>query len=313
MTSNSSIAQASAPEEPEAPAGSAGESHPHDLHVLKAFRSLLLNNLSESESEPEPKPEPELEPGPLPAAAESDELDALFEEWNPSLDGAAPLELPPAPERTLVLPVFETRPVPQGKGHTQVLFVPAPAPTVILEVPDAPGNATTRIAPIEDWIHARANASDASAIDTDGAGGSAPSSTRSVLGKWSALSRPHKIAVLLAPFALVASVSVLMPQTAPVSPPAAHPNAKARAAAPAVKAAHPAATLAAKAAPRAAPASAPGGKTPERVAADAIAEGNDAAALAAYRELATTQPQNPAYAAAIRILEARLRAASPSN
>jgi hypothetical protein len=186
--------------------------------------------------------------------------------------------------------------------------------TVVLEMPGAPDGVTTRIAPIENWVRARTDARDSEAND-EALGPSlvAPPFARSVRNRWSALSGPHKLALLLSPVALLATVSVLMPQApAPVAS-AARAAPAARSPVSELKPARPAETAAPSPAPAAPASSAPGGKTFDRLAADAIVEGNDAAALAAYRELARQQPNNPAYAAAARILEARLRAASPPN
>lgn len=163
--------------------------------------------------------------------------------------------------------------------------------------------------------------------------------------QWKEVSLPKKLVVVLMPFCFVA-VAVLFgdkspPQHAAATPPAspsapatpatttsapgAMPPSSAVAPSPTQQTAPSHATAqaqppAAPAAPSAPPAPAPsptplpqsiGGKTPERLAVDAVAAGAYAEAATRYESLAREHPDQPVYREAARILRSRADAGTP--
>ncbi|HEY1692552.1 MAG TPA: hypothetical protein VGG39_10345 [Polyangiaceae bacterium] len=154
-------------------------------------------------------------------------------------------------------------------------------------------------------------------------GGTALRAAIAPLGKqaaaqWRETSFPKKAVLVMLPFAFLA-VYVLFDdsnrQRADSSPPP-RPSASALSgsAAPTTASARPVApptTAPPSASPPVAPAPLTGGKTPERLAVDAVAAGAYADAARRYEELAREHADQPAYREAARILRAKVDAGAP--
>lgn len=221
-----------------------------------------------------------------------------------------------ATDKTLVLPA----PVPRQVEHTLVIAAP---PVTVLQTAGATsdGAAATRIVPLEEWApEAAASAPDRrTAPAADAANGRPGGPLSGLLQQFRQMPVRRRVMVVLAPITALALLSsYLGPSPAEEARPAPVSRAPApRAAANlsrSVTAAAPAATATAPGPARPAPsARAASGKTLQRAAADAVAEGNAAAALALYKQLAAAEPHVPAYRAATRILEERVRGAEQAE
>lgn len=212
-------------------------------------------------------------------------------------------------DKTLVLPA-----PPRPLEHTLVIAMP---PTAVLQPPGAAseGGAATRIVPLEEWAPEAVASALAPRPEpaAKGAHEQRPGPLTALLRKFRALPMRQRVLAVLAPvtaFALLQSYLEPSPTARPAAP------AVAATAARHAPVATPRAAVAATPAPSAPAAQTPvanvraaTGKTLQRAAADAVAEGNAAAALSLYRKLAAKEPQVPAYRAATRILEERVRGA----
>ncbi len=270
---------------------------------------LDLDELPHAPLEESPAFDTEPGIGPVPGARAAAEPAPASAPGIPLYEGtlvlpASALPIPTA-DQTLVLPVEPAR----ALEHTLVIAVPSPMVHPAAEARGESG-AATRIVPLEDWAPAGVAAS-VEALGEQRAEPPAPAAAqgRDWLGRWRALPIPRRISLVLAPFALLAVLKMmLLPRPGmeePDSAPAAAPTSAA------LQAARPA-TAPVPNAPQPPPknvaAPVTKGKTLQRAAADAMAEGNTALALGLYKKLAAAEPNVPAYRAAVRILQDRARA-----
>lgn len=223
-----------------------------------------------------------------------------------ALDGTLVLPLPAlnAADKTLVLPA----PLPRQVEHTLVIAAP---PVTVLTASGSigDGGAETRIVPLEEWAPAASSAKKAEGAACPQRAGP----LTDLLRQFRELPMRRRILVVLAPvtaFALLSSYLGPSPSSetgGPAAPAAPSPRSAVTMSR-SVPAAWPAASAVVPQ-PSTASARAAHGKTLQRAAADAVAEGNAAAALTLYRKLAAAEPDVPAYRAATRILEERVRGA----
>ena len=246
--------------------------------------------------------------------SETEPLPAEPEREIPLFEGTLVIPAPVARERTstLVMP-----PPPLALEHTLVMpppIAPEPVHTLVLPAPavsDHDPGPSTRIAPIEDWLREPRGSSGLpeTSVKTPTTGLSPRQALRARwVSRWRALSPINRASVMLSPFALLSTVAFLWLEMQPVENPTADSSAVTDTRAAPVAPAKPTARAPAPAASAmSAPAKTQNGKTLQRAAADAVAEGNTAAALKLYRELAAAEPNVAAYRAAVRILEERAK------
>jgi hypothetical protein len=221
---------------------------------------------------------------------------------------------PPPPRRA------DDRERTQQVERTMAL-APPPAPPRERSTNDP---SRTRIAPVEALHGQQGAAPQGFAPAPAPAPALAPSGFRpGVPAFWLQASIPKKITYVLLPFALLATLYVLLAddEAAPhraAAPPASSssapiavvsappPPATTSAQAPVASAPHPVST---DRAPR--PATPPGRRTPDREIVDLIAAGSYADAARKLDDLAAAQPDHPEYREAARILRAKAGARSP--
>jgi hypothetical protein len=238
-------------------------------------------------------------------------------------DTRAELQRIPHGDGTLILPLAALHPqdktlvlaVPP-RPHLEHTLVIAPPPVTVLNPAGASGDAgaETRVVPLEAWAPGAAAAPELPRRAASAApGGERPGPLTALARKFRELPMRQRILAVLAPVTFVAvAQSYLEPSPSERGAPRGSRAAESvpastgvtRAAVPAARATPAPRTESRPASVRPAP-----GKSLERAAADAVAEGNTAAALAIYKNLAAAKPDVPAYRAAVRILEDRLRGA----
>jgi len=269
---------------------------------------LDLADLSEEGMSPEPEPEPETNPElklekPAPRAEPTPSEPAHIPLYEGTLVlPASALPLPPQ-DRTLVLP----EPPARALEHTLVIAVTRPSVFPSTEGAGDAG-AETRIVPLEAWAPAAAGTAEPRPALEAQQERPVPAASGGLASKWRALPVPRRISLLLAPFALLAVLKMMLvpprplEQAADTAPPPATTERTLQPARPTT------APMSTAPAAQSASARLPNGKSLQRAAADAMAEGNAAAALALYKKLAAAEPHVPAYRAAARILEERVGA-----
>ena len=245
-------------------------------------------------------------------------IEELLGEIEDKVNGESTVVLPRRAESPALAPVPVERDavVPAGDGFTVVMprallapprALPSESGTIVVPraslggavtPTDDVGGAVTRVGTIEPWY--------GHAARSEGEPSRPKALARAWVGRLRDLNPRQRIMLILAPFAVPAALVITSPRKAPAPPAEREQSAAAtRAVPPSARAV----SKAPDAAPVRAPAKPVGSASPmlAKRAADAVAAGNEGAALELYRELAAAEPSVEAYSAAREILERRAR------